>query len=431
LLASRSRLPSAQLLAAVRRGRRRRLAAVLLLGGLTLAAACAAQQQGVQPAIRPEQSAPAIAQDTLGSAAPATTASPDASITNSPSPSGTPRATGSSVTGTPSAAQAVSQAGPLEHVDAIALGGDTPVRSEPSMAQGRTVASLADHQPIVILREVRGQRWVVGDQTWPMAIQDWSNLWYQIDGGYVYAGFVYIPRPGELDALADTSGERWIDIDLNTQTARAVIGDRVVHTALATTGKPGYATPAGEFRLEPWGRKFDETMTSAQAGIKDPREQYDVHNVLYTQYFDSQGDALHLNYWQPESAFGNWRTSHGCVGLELHDAQFFWLFTQAGTRVNIHPLPPTPTPTATLTPTASVTVATSTAFPGATTTRTADPTASPTATMAVASQTAGPEGTSVLAPPATFGAAVTPSPAATATQPGARTGPSASVPATP
>ena len=281
-------------------------------------------------------------------------ASPDmgGSIANpagsqTPSPSSTPAAGGSQ---TPVAA------GPPEHVDAMSLGGATQVRSVPSMDEGVTVRTLGDRQSLVIRREVRGQRWVVGDQTWPMAIQDWTNLWYQVDGGYVYSGFVFIPRAGELDAIADQSALHWVDVDLNQQTATAMIGERAVHAAAATTGKPGYETPAGEHTIAGWGFVFNETMTSSQAAIQDPNEQYDVKNVLYTQYFDGAGDALHLNYWQPDGVFGHQRTSHGCVGLELHDAQFFWLFDSAGARVSIHPVPdvtPTPTATSTATPTAA------------------------------------------------------------------------------
>lgn len=58
--------------------------------------------------------------------------------------------------------------------------------------------------------------------------------------------------------------------------------------------------------------------------------------MLFTQYFDRNGNALHLNYWRPESVFGTTPTSHGCIGLLLHDAQWFWLFGEPGMRVEIH-----------------------------------------------------------------------------------------------
>jgi L,D-transpeptidase catalytic domain len=311
-------------------------------------------------------------------AAAVSTAKP--AVTNAPaSPSAVPPTATSSSTGTPIPATEVAAASStLEGASALALGGGTPVRSSPSMSDGTTVRTLSDRQALTILGEVRGERWVVGDQTWPMALQDWTNLWYRVDGGYVYAGFVYIPRPGEIESLDDRSAAHWVDVDLNAQTATAMIGDRAVHEAQVTTGKPGYETPGGDHSIQ--YRKFNETMTSSQAAIQDPNEQYDVRNVLYTQYFDSSGDALHLNYWQPDAVFGRQRSSHGCVGLQLHDAQFLWLFADAGSKVSIHPVSSstaTPTSTPTTTATASAT-ATSLATPSPASTSAAQPAASPT-----------------------------------------------------
>jgi lipoprotein-anchoring transpeptidase ErfK/SrfK len=57
--------------------------------------------------------------------------------------------------------------------------------------------------------------------------------------------------------------------------------------------------------------------------------------VLYTQYFTSNGHALHYNYWSPASAFGRPAGSHGCVGLQLDAAASFWQFATVGTPVVI------------------------------------------------------------------------------------------------
>jgi lipoprotein-anchoring transpeptidase ErfK/SrfK len=103
-----------------------------------------------------------------------------------------------------------------------------------------------------------------------------------------------------------------------------------------TTGLPGFDTPRGTHHIEPDGRVVIETMTASQAGYSHEQAQYEVERVLFTQYFDREGDALHLNYWRPDSVFGSQPTSHGCVGMQLHDAQYFWLFAEAGTRVEIH-----------------------------------------------------------------------------------------------
>ena len=126
-------------------------------------------------------------------------------------------------------------------------------------------------------------------------------------------------------------GERWIDVDLEAQTATAMIGDRPLYTALATTGKDGWETSKGTFHI--LVRVPDETMTSVSIGAE---EYYVLDHVLYTQYFTDRGHALHLNYWRPESYFGHVRSSHGCVGVRLADAEFFWNFATYGTRVTIH-----------------------------------------------------------------------------------------------
>ncbi|HZP56253.1 MAG TPA: L,D-transpeptidase [Dehalococcoidia bacterium] len=134
------------------------------------------------------------------------------------------------------------------------------------------------------------------------------------------------PIPGP-----DVAGERWVDIDLARQTATAMIGDRPLYTALVTTGKEGWETPEGTFHI--LYRVADETMTSAAIGAE---EYYVLDHVLYTQYFTDRGHALHLNYWRPDWYFGRIPSSHGCVGMRLADAKFFWDFATFGTRVTIH-----------------------------------------------------------------------------------------------
>jgi len=125
-------------------------------------------------------------------------------------------------------------------------------------------------------------------------------------------------------------GERWVDVDLAHQTATAMIGDRRIYTALVTTGKDGWETPKGTWRI--LYRVANETMTSAAIGAE---EYYVLKDVLYTQYFTTAGHALHLNYWRDDYYFGNIRSSHGCVGMRLADAKFFWDFATVGTRVTV------------------------------------------------------------------------------------------------
>ncbi len=145
------------------------------------------------------------------------------------------------------------------------------------------------------------------------------------------------PRDGpQADAnWVGLPGERWIDVNLSTQRVHAMVGNQVVYTAPATTGKRGWATPTGTFRI--FSRVYNETMDSATLGIpRNSPEGYYLTNIYFTQYFANGGYALHSNYWQPDSAFGNYPTSHGCVGMRYNDAKFFWEFATYGTRVNVH-----------------------------------------------------------------------------------------------
>lgn len=153
-------------------------------------------------------------------------------------------------------------------------------------------------------------------------------------------------RSGAALALADDAAipllipddigddEAWVDVNLTYQAVVAMIGSEWTRVALATTGKPGWETPTGEFRIN--RRVANETMTSAALDITDPNDQYVLTDVLYTQYFTNVGHALHLNYWQPDAVFGRERTSHGCVGMRLADAEYLWRHVGIGSRVVIH-----------------------------------------------------------------------------------------------
>ena len=144
-------------------------------------------------------------------------------------------------------------------------------------------------------------------------------------------------RPDETSPTRDPGGaEKWIDVNLSNQTISAMIGDQAIHIALATTGSPDFPTPKGTHHIEPDGRVSLVDMTASQAGYSPSQATYDVERVLFTQYFDRMGNGIHLNYWRPEEVYGNTATSHGCVGLQLHDAQYFWLFGEPGMRVEIH-----------------------------------------------------------------------------------------------
>src|SRR5262249_41018833 len=130
-------------------------------------------------------------------------------------------------------------------------------------------------------------------------------------------------------------GERWIEVDLTNQQVVAYLGGQPVYRAAATSGKPGWETPTGEFRVS--YRVFNETMDSLSIGVpRNSPDGYYLKDVYFTQYFAPGGVALHANYWQPQWVFGRQPTSHGCVGMLYEDARFLWDFAGVGTRVIVH-----------------------------------------------------------------------------------------------
>ena len=111
---------------------------------------------------------------------------------------------------------------------------------------------------------------------------------------------------------------------------RVIVDGKLRHSWAVSTGRAQFETPTGTFHII--YRVADETMTSASIGAE---ENYTLEHVLYTQYFTNQGHALHLNYWREDSYFGHEASSHGCVGMRLTSAEFFWRFAKTGTRVTI------------------------------------------------------------------------------------------------
>src|SRR5262249_21184380 len=79
-------------------------------------------------------------------------------------------------------------------------------------------------------------------------------------------------------------GEHWIDVNLASQRVTGMVGSRVVYVAPATTGKRGWSTPVGTWRI--FSRVYNETMDSATMGIpRNSAEGYYLTNIYFTQYF--------------------------------------------------------------------------------------------------------------------------------------------------
>jgi hypothetical protein len=142
------------------------------------------------------------------------------------------------------------------------------------------------------------------------------------------------PRPPLVPKRA-----RLIHVRLAEQTLVAYEGTRPVFATVVSSGKAGFETPPGIFRI--WSKHISTTMdgvapsasaaaaAGATLGASAPAqsaqqpnadEAYSIEDVPWTMYF--QGSyALHAAFWHER--FGQVR-SHGCINLSPADAR--WLF---------------------------------------------------------------------------------------------------------
>ena len=139
---------------------------------------------------------------------------------------------------------------------------------------------------------------------------------------WVYVGQrLTIPASSTPSVPRGAVGERWIDVNLTTQTLTAYAGQRPLYTAAVSTGLPYTPTPAGEFRI--WIKLVHDDMQGPG---------YYLPDVPYVMYF-YRGYGLHGTYWH--NNFGT-PMSHGCVNLSNADARWLFSWASVGTRVVTH-----------------------------------------------------------------------------------------------
>lgn len=133
------------------------------------------------------------------------------------------------------------------------------------------------------------------------------------------------PPPGSPRPLGVGPAEKWIDVNLTTQTLTAYEGDTPVLTTLISSGRWEYQTVTGEFRTY---LKYDmQTMSGYHLGLDYVTT--DVPNVMYF-YRDF---AIHGAYWH--NSFGT-PVSHGCVNAPPPEAAWLYAWAPVGTFVTVH-----------------------------------------------------------------------------------------------
>ncbi|MEZ4336144.1 MAG: L,D-transpeptidase [Sandaracinaceae bacterium] len=144
------------------------------------------------------------------------------------------------------------------------------------------------------------------------------NRRYRVEdrGRIVREDALRVARPIERPAGIGAE-DRWIHVDLSEQVVVAYEGDRPVFATMVSTGREGFATPTGTFRIQ--SKHVSATMDDPNGG----EEAYSIEDVPWTMYFEGSY-ALHAAFWHDR--FGHPR-SHGCVNLAPADARWVFMFT--------------------------------------------------------------------------------------------------------
>lgn len=143
-------------------------------------------------------------------------------------------------------------------------------------------------------------------------------------------------RIAEIPAIpiSVTPEERWIHIDLRSQTLVALVGSTPVFTTLVSSGKESedvekdHRTPPGEWTI----REKHVSTTMDGDGTAAGDLPYSIEDVPFVMYF--QGSyALHAAFWHRNYGV---RMSHGCINLAPLDAKYLFFFTGPTVRQGWH-----------------------------------------------------------------------------------------------
>ena len=153
------------------------------------------------------------------------------------------------------------------------------------------------------------------------------------DGSYMKKSQLRVTEPGPPpEGLAEN--ERYIDVDLGSQTLVAYEGSRPVYATLISSGKHSkdkekdHSTPTGEWRI----REKHITTTMDGDGSAAGDLPYSIEDVPFVQYY-YRSFALHAAFWH--SNFGV-QMSHGCVNLAPLDAKWLFFFSGPGLPEGFH-----------------------------------------------------------------------------------------------
>lgn len=125
---------------------------------------------------------------------------------------------------------------------------------------------------------------------------------------------------------SDKNYARRIEVNLSSQTLTAYEDDLPVFHAPVATGRDGFNTPTGSYAI--YDKLTMQDMFGSMGG-----ESWYVPSIPWVQYVVG-GVALHGTWWHDQWGTGV-RMSHGCINLNIDDAQWLYEWADVGTPVNI------------------------------------------------------------------------------------------------
>jgi hypothetical protein len=200
-------------------------------------------------------------------------------------------------------------------------------------AVGNTLLRTLGHNaPLRVLESVAGDD---GEEWYRAALTDPATD-QNLALGYIHNSLVRLPRLPYAAVNPDRGDVpgRHFEADLRTPALLTAFEDGApIWSTLTLKGTISNRTPAGIHRIL-W-RIPNETMTSERVYPPIPRDApggYYLQNVLWTQYFTSDGASIHYNYWSSNWGYAG---SHGCLGVAYNEAKFAWNWAEVGTPVYV------------------------------------------------------------------------------------------------
>jgi hypothetical protein len=133
----------------------------------------------------------------------------------------------------------------------------------------------------------------------------------------------YIDRT--ITNIFTTMPQKMIDLNLSEQKLYCYEEGALVFECWVATGKAGYRTRAGDFRIYAKDRYVDMQNSPGE-------EAYLVTDVPFVNWF-SGGMAIHGCYWSSEYGYPR---SHGCVNVTVGNAEWIFNWAPIGTPVFSH-----------------------------------------------------------------------------------------------